>query len=400
MQKEDYGIWLEGYERVKYPRGILPSESDILIIGGGITGISAAYLLSKNNKKVILLEKRKLGEWVTDCTTGFLTQIIDVDLIKIIKLFGKEKAALIMQSHLEAIDDIEMIIKTEKIECEFERCSHYIYANDAGEERDLKKIIEVFNALGLRAEYKKDGALGFSQFGYIEVFNQAKFNAMKYLTALAKLAKKYGAVIAEDTEVLNTEDRGDYVVAEIKDFGKLRVNKVFSACHLPFNKSDKLSSKYNMYRSYVMEYKFPKNVLVKGTYQDNLLPYHYFRVDNREDYDRLVIGGADHLDIIKMDRNLNYQTIRNYIALNFADYNCEEMRYWYGLIMNSVDHLPFMGELAGSNIFYAFGFSGNGLTYSYIAAKIMLDTTKGKRGYYAEIYDINRKISWWAKFFD
>lgn len=399
MLKEDYGIWLEGYERAKYQRGILPSESEILIVGGGITGVTGAYLLSKEGKKVVLLEKRKLGEWVTDCTTGFLTQIIDVDLNKIIKLFGREKAALIIKSHAEAIDEIENIINIEKIDCEFRRCSHYIYANNKSEEKDLLKITDIFKSLGVKAEYKKDKALTFSDFGYIEVFNQAKFHAMKYLTALAGLAHKYGAIIAEDTEVLSVDNKGDYVLAEVKDAGTIKIKKIFSASHLPFNNPVELSAKYNMYRSYVMEYKLPKNVLISGTYQDNLLPYHYFRIDNREEYDRLVIGGFDHLNVIKTDRSLNYQAIRKYVADNFADYKYEEVRYWYGLIMNSVDQLPFMGELGNGNIFYAFGFSGNGLTYSYTAAKLFLKKIKNENSIYAEIFDVSRKISWWAGFF-
>ena len=140
MQEENYEIWLEDIERTNYPRTILPNETEVLIIGGGIMGVTSAYLLSKASKKVVLLEKRRLGEYVTDCTTGFLTEIIDINPNKLIKLFGIEKAKLILESHKVAIDDIEKIIISEKIDCEFTRCSYYFYANNKKEEKFFKEF--------------------------------------------------------------------------------------------------------------------------------------------------------------------------------------------------------------------------------------------------------------------
>jgi glycine/D-amino acid oxidase-like deaminating enzyme len=399
MSNEDYEVWLEGIERANYPRGVLPSETEVLIVGGGITGITAAYLLAKQGKKVVLLEKRKLGEWVTDCTTGFLTQLIDTGPDKLIKLFGIEKARLILASHSEAINNIEKIIKSENIECEFKRCANYLYANTSGEEKDFPKIAEAFKKLGVKAEYKKDNTLKFSKFGYIELADEAKFHVMKYLTALAKLAKNYGAVIVENTEVLSLDDKKDFVVIEIKDAGTIKAEKVFSATYLPFKEPSQFASRYNMYRSYVVEYKLPAGAFLESTYQDNLLPYHYFRIDGRDGYDRLLLGGADHIEAIEISHDINYQVIKKYTEKLFAGYKYEEVRHWSGLILNSVDGLPYIGELKNGNIFYAFAFSGNGMTYSYIAGKIFLDQLTAQANPYSKIYDADRKISWWANIF-
>ena len=91
MPAEDSQIWLEGLERADYPRAALPAESDVLVIGGGITGVTAAYLAAKEGRKVVLLEKRRLGESATCRTTGFLTQVIDTDPIKLIRLVGRDE---------------------------------------------------------------------------------------------------------------------------------------------------------------------------------------------------------------------------------------------------------------------------------------------------------------------
>lgn len=396
---DDYGIWLEDLERVNYPRSVLPSEIETLIVGGGITGVTCAYLLAKNKKEVILLEKRKLGEWVTYCTTGFLTQVIDTDPVKLIKLFGEEKARLIFASHLEAINNIENIIKTEMIECEFERCNNYIYANTKKEERDLIKLAETFKKLNVKCEYKKDNNLRFSEFGYIEMPNQAKFHVMKYLTSLAKIASDHGAIIAEDTEVLSLDNKKDFVEIVVKDVGTIRAKKVFSATHNPFGKPSHLLHKTNMYRTYVLEYRIPPDALIQDTYEDNLEPYHYFRIDQKNGFDRMIIGGADHLNEIQMNRELNFEVLRNYVKETFKHLKYEEIRHWSGPILEPVDGIAFMGKLKDSNIFQAFAFSGNGMTYSYTASKIFLDQSTLQANVYSEIYDIKRKISWRANIF-
>src|ERR1035437_1579168 len=130
---EDYNVWLEGLNLPKYTRTTLPQESDYIIIGGGISGINAAYQLSKVGKKVVLLEKEKIGGYVTEVTTAFLTYTIDTEPQTLIKKFGLESARLILEAHKNAILEVEEIIRSENIDCDFERCTNYIYANNAKE---------------------------------------------------------------------------------------------------------------------------------------------------------------------------------------------------------------------------------------------------------------------------
>jgi len=399
MLNEDHEIWQEGVERTSYPRNFLPGETEVLIIGGGVTGIVSAYLLAKEKKRVVLLEKNIIGSGQTECTTGFLTGVIDTDPIKLIKVFGVEQARLILDSHFQAINEVEKIINSENIKCEFERCANYIYANNHREEKELPALARAYNKLGVKAEYKKENKLKFNEFGYIEMPNHAKFQVMKYISALAKLAVKYGAIIAENTEVLKLEDNGDFVNVQIKDMGLIKAKKVISATYTPFQGSKKISRLCNMYREYVLEYKLPIGQLTLGTYEDMRTPYNYFRLDQRAGFDRLIIGGADHLDIIKMDPEISFQVMKNYVSKLFSGYKLEEVRHWSGLMLETNDGLAYIGEAESKNIFYIFGFSGNGMTYSYVAGKILLDHIFLRKNPYSEIYRIDRKISWWKKLY-
>jgi glycine/D-amino acid oxidase-like deaminating enzyme len=399
MQKENYDIWIEGVEHIEYPRTTLPNETNILIVGGGITGITSAYLLAKAGINPILLEKRRLGEYATGCTTGFLSQILNINPSKIIGLYGEEKARLIFQSHREAIDNIEKIINLEKIDCEFKRGSNYIYANSGKEESSLLKLAENYKRCGVNAEYKKDNAFKFNSFGYIEIFNEAKFNATKYITSLAKIAKKNGAIIAENTIVLNITDKKDMVLVEVESLGIIKAKKILSATQIPFGNIDSLKQKYNLYRTYVLEYNIPINTVPEGTYEDILEPYHYFRVDKKNNTDRLIIGGNDSLNILNIDHEIGANIIKKYTHQLLKNINLVEVRHWSGLILEPVNGLASIGNTFDGNIFYAFGFSGNGMTYSYIASKILLDQLTGRNNPYSKIYSTDNKLPWWKNIF-
>jgi len=364
----------------------MPPESDIAIIGGGITGITSAYLLALEGKKVVVMEREKVGEGMTAYTTGFLTQIIDIEPVKLIKKFGLEKARLILASHREAIDAIEKIIKEEQIECEFMRCTNYIYANTLKEQNELLQMREALQQLGVPVEYKKDAALVFKNEGYLAIPNQAKFNAPKYVAALAGCAKKYGALIQEGTEV--------------KDATSINAKNILVATYASFNSPPILAGRSSMYRSYILEFRFPIGSLVEGIYQDSLEPYHYFRVDRREEYDRVLLGGADDLEAANTDVEINFEMLRTYATRLFAGQSYEETQHWAGRILNSRDGLAYIGADIESSIYYATAFSGNGLTYSYIASKMFVDQILSRPNPYVPMYALDRKTSWFSRLFN
>jgi glycine/D-amino acid oxidase-like deaminating enzyme len=261
------------------------------------------------------------------------------------------------------------------------------------------KIIEDYKKLGINAEYKKNNNLKFNEFGYIEIFGMAKFNAIKYATSLAQIAVKNGVIINENTEVIDLNDKKDFVEIKILSNEIIKAKKVISATYIPFGKSEYLEHKYNMYRSYVVEYKIDSNTLLEGTYQDTLKPYHYFRVDKENDFDRLIIGGADNLEILNVDTLIGEKLIQNYALDFFKINNLREIRHWSGMISEPATGLASIGESKGGNIFYAFGFSGNGLTYSYIASRIFTDQINSEDNPYSKIYSIDNKFTWWKKLF-
>lgn len=393
MYEENYNIWLNGVERKEY-KDKIENTADVVIIGGGITGVMSAYLLSKTGKKIILLERRKLGENVTDCTTGFLTEIIDIEPEKAIFLYGLEQTEKIFESHRNAIDNIEKIIKEEKISCDFERCPSFIYANSKNECKKLKKRYETYKKIGLNVKYNKD--LKLNNLDSIEIQDQAKFHIMKFLSPLAEISNKKGVIISENTKVISIEKKDNLINVYLENGQNIKTENVIVATHTPFNKPGFAKNKYNLYRSYVLEYKIPKDILPYATYEDTLKPYNYFRIDKINDHDRLIIGGNDNLDIIKAEKETCFKNMDKYAKGIFKNHHIEKMSNWSGLIAEPMGGIAFIGE-SEPNIYYAFGFSGNGLTYSYIAGEIFTDNIMNKKNQYERLYKIKRQIPFWKK---
>lgn len=157
---EDYEIWLEGLDRSQYQKLNDNLETKTVVIGGGITGIVTAYFLAKAGQEVVLVEKGRLGEWTTDCTTGFLTQSIDTSYSDLIFMFGRSQAIEVAQSHRVAIDLIEKISKEENISCDFKRVPNFVVARSKKESRQLKFEAKIMESLGLEAKYFESNDIG------------------------------------------------------------------------------------------------------------------------------------------------------------------------------------------------------------------------------------------------
>jgi len=321
-------------------------------------------------------------------------------------MLGTENARLIIESHGDAIRMIEKIVDDEKIDCEFMRCDNAIFTEkgfaEKGKESDAHAFIEeekVARTLGLEASVEPADGLSFSNAGSLSLKDQAKFHPLKFLAGLAIAAQKAGVTIYEHTEVssLATNDNG--VTVRV---GTLSVKAAWalSASYEPFREPWALYFKKAMYASYVMELKTPSGSLKEGTYEDTENPYHYFRVDHFDTHDRIIIGGEDHRLDIPVKSEKNFAALERYIGKTFPLLSYETITRWQGHVLEPIDGRAFIGSHQDNHIWYAFGFSGNGMTYAAIAAKMFCDAVTGTDNPWGELYSADRILgakSLWIK---
>lgn len=375
-------------------------QTEVLIIGGGIAGLTTAYKLLKAGKKVVLVEDGYIGSGETGRTTAHLASALDDRYYFLENIFGEEAIKLIAESHTAAIDEIEKIVASLNIDCSFERVNGYLFLHETDKDKNLDKEFLAAQKAGLQTYMLKETP--FIEHGNkqrcIAFSNQAQFHVLHYLQGLVKGVISLGGTI--------------YTQAHAKDITKEGANVngfTFSAQHIvvatnsPINDTFTMHTKQHAYRTYVIAGKVPKGMLPHfllwdtGDQESKWIsePYHYVRLEHFDDeYDLLISGGEDHktgqTDEEGIPQVERYQRLEAWTRGYFP--MMEDVSYrWSGQVLEPVDSLGFMGKNPGDdNIYIITGDSGNGMTHTTIGAMIICDIIMGVKNKWAEVYNPSR----------
>lgn len=381
--------WLESIEKNKFDKLIENENVDVCIIGGGITGITTAYYLSKTNLKVVLLERDSLCEKTTGNSTAKITSQHGLFYDYLIQSQGKEKAKQYLDANEQAIKNIENIIKDEKIDCNFEKQDAYVFARRKEEIEKIKKEVEAVNSLGFEAEFVNNLELPFETFGAIKFKNQAQFNPCKYVDGLINVIKNK-VDIYENTKVVNLKEvNGKYEV--ITDEGnKITTKHVVMATHYPIiNAPGYYFLKMYQSMSYVIGAEVEGKIF-DGMYISSDSPSLSFRTAKEEDKQLLIIVGRDHKTGKKIDLDGSYEALERMAEKLYP--GCKVKYKWCTEDCISLDKIPYIGEFSKMmpNVYVATGFKKWGITSSNVAANIIVDKIIGKENSYQEVFASTR----------
>ena len=191
-------IWEKNAEKKEFVSMPGDLKTHTVIIGGGMAGVLTAYYLERAGVPVVVLEADRIGSGQSRKTTAKITSQHNLIYDKLLRVFGKEKAIHYASASEKAIDDYEQLIEREKIDCDFERCSSFLFSKK--EEASLKAERKAAEQLGLPVRYKSRTELPFPVAGAVEFQNQAKFHPLHFLYHLAESLNIY-----EKTRVLKVE---------------------------------------------------------------------------------------------------------------------------------------------------------------------------------------------------
>ena len=387
MNTRHRSIWLETTSRTAFPRLDHDLEVDVAIVGGGITGITAAILLQREGLKVAVLEAGQIAEAETGLTSAHLATHHDLYYGDTISKFGEGNASLVADSRKAAIARIERLQRELGIACDFERVPGYLYEIDDKCIDDLLEEGEACQRVGIRCAFVPEVPNFFETAGALRFDEQAQLHPRRYVLGLVHRFTLGGGLIFEHTRATDVEDGKPCRI--VTERGVVTARHAIVAANVPVNNRLFLITKIASYRSYVIGARIPASAAPYGLFWDTLDPYHYLRVHQTERGPVLIVGGEDHKTGKDVDVEGCWARLEAWTRAHFP---VESIDFrWSGQIVEPSDGLPYIGKNSlEANVLVATGYSGDGLTNGTIAAMLCTDAVMGRDNPWASVYDATR----------
>src|SRR6478609_8413832 len=386
-------VWIDDTPIRKFPKLQRNINVGVLVVGAGVTGITAAYLLKKAGATVALIERERVASIDTGHTTAHLTYVTDVPLQQLLHNFGEDHAQAVWDAGAAAIDEIGRIVEGERIECEFARVPAYLHAPVGAaskkEASSLKKEADRAAKRGFDAVYL-DSAPYF-ELPAVRFADQAKFHPRKYLRSLVAEIPGNGSHVFENSAATEFDGKNRRVKV---NRNWISFDRLVMATNNPLvglssmTAATLFQTKLSLYTSYVLGARAPIGTIPEALFWDTREPYDYLRVDKRSGFDYVVFGGEDHKT--GQQRNTKSAYARLLARLKKIIPGARVDHRWSGQIISTPDGLPYMGENAERQ-FVATGYCGNGITFGTVAAMMARDWSAGRKNPWTDLFAVDRK---------
>ncbi len=393
--------WIESKKSKQYENLKENIETDICIIGGGLTGITTAYYLNQYKIRNIILEKDRICSRTTGHSTAKVTSQHGLFYKYLIDSKGEEFAKKYYEANEEAIKNIENIINQEKIECEFEKQSAYVFAQTLEGMQNIKDEIGAVKQIGGNVnlveaqdiainKIKKEENNPMKALIAIEFPNQAQFNVYKYGTGLAEICEKRQTKIYEKSKVIGMSEAEKGYEIYLENGSIVKTKYVVIATKYPIIDIPG----YHFLKMYqetanviVVD---PKDKVLEGMYINEESPTISLRKIKDKDKDYLIVAGFEHKTGAKIDLSNSYEYLKK-VAQNL--YPKSEIKYqWNTEDCIPLDKIPYIGEFSKNmeHVYVGTGYKEWGMTTSNIAANIIVDKIMEKDNKYADIFSATR----------
>ncbi|KAH9889616.1 FAD dependent oxidoreductase [Xylariomycetidae sp. FL2044] len=385
-------------------------DTEVCIIGAGISGISTAYELIHRGKQVVLLDAREVLAGETGRTSGHLSSALDDGFVNIAKKHGDKGAKAAADSHSWAIERVGELARKHDIECEYRllpayRIPEHTVGTDEhkAELQEIKEDVKAAAKHGIEAEFDEkltikgwDGKV--DQRGGGIYRKQATFHPTNYLIGILEYLKKQpNFKCYTETRVVSVEEKG----TEILGFGHkscfvktkaghtIHCEFAVEATDVPLQKLSVIAQmEWN--RTYCIAIRVPKGSVEDCLIYDTADPYVYVRLtkcDEKDNY--LVVGGCDH-KVAQEPTTGRFEELERWARQRFPQAGAVDYS-WSGQIFEPKDHVAFIGKNQGNKkIFIVTGDSGNGLTHGVLGGRLIADEITGEHNPWVGLYSPKR----------
>lgn len=282
------------------------------------------------------------------------------------------------------LNGIKNIIQKENINCDFENQDAYVYATSLEELTNVKNEVEAVKELDFPCEFVKDIPFPIKNLGAIKFPNQGQFNPRKYALSLCDKIEQKGIEIYENSVVTDITLSDDGYLISVNDV-YVKAKHVILATHYPIvNFPGLYFLKMYQSMSYVIALD-TKTDLPEGMYINSEIPTYSFRTASYQGKKILLVAGSDH----KVGEKINLENAYDILEKKAKElYPESEVLYrWCTEDCISLDKIPYIGDFSNimPNLHVATGFKKWGITFSYVASKIITDKILGIENPYEEL---------------
>jgi len=394
-----YPYWLINNGLVAtYPKLEQSVKTDVVIIGGGISGALAAYYISNAGLECKVVDARTIGLGSTCASTSLLQYELDKPLSVLSDQIGFQSAARAYVMCSEAIDTLKSI--SEKIKFTlFEKQKSLYFAAFKKDRKLIETEFTYRKKAGFQVQFLDEKEVrqrfGFSAPAAILSLQGATTDAYMLTHALLQSIIKKGNEVFDRTLISKIEYKRNGVKLFTEKGHSITAKKIVNASGYEITefvdkKIVKLNSTYALASEHIQSH-VPvwKDKTILWNTAD---PYLYMRLtkDNR-----VIIGGRDEefYNTSKRDKLIKKKSVllKKDFSKLFPEIELKPEFSWTGTFGSTKDALPYIGTYNKTpHTYYALGFGGNGITFSVIAAEIIRDMITGKRNKDASLFSFDR----------
>ncbi|NLV50668.1 MAG: FAD-dependent oxidoreductase [Clostridiales bacterium] len=375
--------------KTHYPRLDKSISADVLIIGGGIVGVTCAYCLAEKGIMPVLIEAGALADGTSGNTTGKLTVQHDVIYYKIAEKYGLKAAQDYFSSQAGALDFVKNAAEKEKIECQLTSNNACIFAVNNEELDTLEREYKTAKKIGIDAQLRINPDFPPGSKGLLSYSGQYVFHPVRYIDGLAKAAADKGAVIYCDTKAVKLED-GELKKIRCEGGITVTAKHVVMATQYPFYDGANLFfTRLYPKRAYGIAVR-AKREWPEDSYINVGDPARSIRTHIEKGERILITVGESH------DTGRGYGDMAKHFdnLLKFADQTAgaaDVIAGWSAQDYDTPDELPYIGRISdNSNIYAATGFRKWGLLSGTLSGMLITDLIINGNCRYEGLYSRTR----------
>lgn len=381
--------WLTSTVLPSFPPLTEDIHVDVVVVGGGISGITTAYLLAKGGVNVALIEADRLLNGTTGHTTAKVTAQHDLIYDELLHHLGAEKAKMYYDACMEALQFIKTTIQEQRIDCDWTEENAYIYANTNASMSKLINEWKAYEKLGIAGAITETIPLSLPVHAALVMKHQAQFHPLKYLQKLVEAIRQKGGKIYEQTPAADVE-QGETLTVITKHHKRLTCRHLVVCSHFPFYDGGFYFSRMYAERSYVLAIQ-SDGQYPGGMYLSADEPKRSIRSAKAANgSELLLIGGESH------KTGQGVPTIQHYEALqSFASdlFTVTAIPYrWSAQDLTTLDKVPYIGKMTANtpNVYVATGYRKWGMTNGTVAGLLLSDLILERNNRYDDLYTPSR----------